>query len=55
MLRQVSGVVEKSGQVMKGVKLRGKWDSELHADLPDGSSRLLWRINPPAADPSRYA
>ncbi|BDA41111.1 Oxysterol-binding protein-related protein 1B [Coccomyxa sp. Obi] len=53
-LHEVSGVVEKGGQLMKGVKLRGKWDSELHADLPDSSSRLLWRVNPPAADPSRY-
>ncbi|KAK9916628.1 hypothetical protein WJX75_005072 [Coccomyxa subellipsoidea] len=53
-LHEVSGVVEKDGVALKGVKLRGKWDRELHADLPDGSSRLLWRVNPPAADPSRY-
>jgi hypothetical protein len=53
--RQVSGVVEKDGVALKGVKLHGKWDRELHADLPDGSSRLLWRVNPPAADPSRCA
>ncbi len=48
-------MVEKDGVAMKGVKLQGKWDRELHADLPDGSSRLLWGVNPPAADPSRCA
>lgn len=46
-------MVEKNGVAIKGVNLRGKWDRELHVHLPDGSARLLWRVNPPAADPSR--
>ena len=40
---------------MKGLKLGGKWDVELNADMPDGSKRRLWQKNPPAADPSRSA
>ena len=27
---------------------------ELVAEMPAGSSRRLWAINPPAAEPSRY-
>ena len=50
---QVSGTVEKDGAPIKGLKLKGKWDTELAAEMPDGSSRRLWAINPPAADPSR--
>ena len=50
---QVSGTVEKDGAAMKGLSFKGKWDVELVADLPDGSSRRLWEKNPPAADPSR--
>lgn len=50
---QVSGTVEKDGVAVKGLKLKGKWDVELQADMPDGFSRRLWSINPPAADPSR--
>lgn len=50
----MSGVVqEPDGKAMKGMKLSGKWDQELRAHLPDGSQRILWRVNPPAADPSR--
>lgn len=50
---QVSGTVEKDGAAVKGLSFKGKWDVELVADLPDGSSRRLWEKNPPAADPSR--
>ena len=50
---QVSGTVEKDGAPMKGLKLKGKWDTELVAEMPDGSSRRLWTMNPPAADPTR--
>ena len=50
---QVSGTVEKDGAPIKGLKLKGKWDAELVAEMPDGSSRRLWTINPPAADPTR--
>ena len=51
---QVSGaVLQADGQPLTGLKLAGKWDRELSVQLPDGSSRLLWRVNPPAADPSR--
>ena len=50
---QVSGTVEKDGVPMKGLKLKGKWDTELVAEMPDGFSRRLWTINPPAADPTR--
>jgi hypothetical protein len=50
---QVSGVVEKAGQPLKGVKLKGKWDAELVAEMPNGSVRQLWKVNAPAADPSR--
>ncbi len=52
---QVSGVVDKDGSAVKGLKLGGKWDVELVANMPDGSSRCLWQKNPPAADPSRSA
>ena len=53
---QVSGnVLDAEGQPLKGLKLAGKWDRELITHMPDGSSRLLWRVNPPAADPSRCA
>ena len=50
---QVSGTVEKDGAALKGLSFKGKWDVELVADLPDGSSRRLWEKNPPAAEPSR--
>ncbi len=52
---QVSGSVEKDGSAVKGLKLGGKWDVELVADMPDGLKRRLWQKNPPAADPSRSA
>ena len=51
---QVSGsVVDPQGQPLKGLRLAGKWDHEIVAHMPDGSSRVLWRVHPPAADPSR--
>jgi hypothetical protein len=50
---QVSGTVEKDGAAVKGLVFTGKWDVKLVAHLPDGSSRCLWKKNPPAADPSR--
>ena len=52
---QVSGeVLQQDGKAVKGIKLSGKWDEELRVTMPDGSERLLWRVSPPAADPSRY-
>ena len=53
IMAQVSGTVEKDGVPIKGLKLKGKWDTELVAEMPDGSSRRLWTINPPAAAPTR--
>ena len=55
LFRQVSGeVLQQDGHAVKGVKLAGRWDEELRVTTPDGSERLLWRVNPPAVDPSRY-
>lgn len=51
---QVSGTVEKDGSAIKDLRLKGKWDVELVADMPDGTNRRLWEKKPPAADPSRY-
>ena len=48
-------MVDKDGSAVKGLKLGGKWDVELVAQMPDGSSRRLWQKSPPAADPSRSA
>ena len=53
-LLQVEGAIEKNGQVQSLPRVEGKWDESLTAFLPDGSKDVIWKVNPPAADPTRY-
>ncbi|PSC68755.1 oxysterol-binding -related 1D isoform X1 [Micractinium conductrix] len=52
--RQVRGFLEQGATRFERPLLHGHWDSELFADMPDGSQLLLWRKNPPPPDPTRY-
>ena len=51
---QVRGFLEQGHNRFERPLLHGHWDSELYADMPDGSTVLLWRKNPPPPDPTRY-
>ncbi len=50
---QVEGVIEKNGNVLDLPKIEGKWDESLTATMSDGSKQVIWKTNPPAADPTR--
>lgn len=52
--RQVRGFLEQGPNRFERPLIHGHWDSELFADLPDGSTVLLWRKNPPPPEPTRY-
>ena len=46
--------MEKNGHAQSLPKIDGKWDESLTASMPDGSKQLIWKVNPPAADPTRW-
>ncbi|KAL4420270.1 hypothetical protein ABPG77_005610 [Micractinium sp. CCAP 211/92] len=52
--RQVRGFLEQGPNRFERPLIHGHWDSELFADMPDGSTVLLWRKNPPPPEPTRY-
>lgn len=52
--RQVRGFLEQGHNRFERPLLHGHWDSEMYADMPDGSTVLLWRKNPPPQEPTRY-
>ena len=52
---QVMGHFEQKGQKVEGMTISGKWDEGLTAEFPDGSTRQLWKANPPHQHPSTCA
>ena len=46
--------MERNQVVLDAPRIEGKWDESLTAIMPDGSKQLIWKVNPPAADPTRY-
>ena len=50
---QIHGHVEQNGQKMPKPELRGTWDGQITAELPDGSSVQLWQKAALPADPTR--
>lgn len=44
---------QQSGERIAFPTLVGKWDEAMTAVLADGSSRVLWKKEPPPADPTR--
>jgi hypothetical protein len=51
---QVSGSVEKGGHTLGKPHVEGKWDESLTATWADGTQELIWKKNPPPADPTRH-
>ena len=51
---QVKGhLVDKGKQLDKPI-FHGRWDEAVYADMPDGSQRLLWQVNPDPAVENRW-
>ncbi|KAK9809121.1 hypothetical protein WJX72_009685 [[Myrmecia] bisecta] len=51
---QVRGYLDINNERLPKPEIYGKWDEALYADMPDGSQQLLWKINPPPEEPTRY-
>lgn len=52
---QVRGHVESADGKVKGVSINGKWDGSLQVDFGDGEGpQLVWEINPPPPEPTKY-
>ena len=55
LILQVRGTVETAaGERLERPMLFGKWDEAMWAELPNGKTEQLWRVNPPPPDPTRY-
>ena len=47
------GHVEEHGRKLARPAIRGHWDGELIADMPDGRAWTLLRMHPPPTPPNR--
>ena len=55
LILQVRGTVETAaGERLERPMLFGKWDEAMWAELPNGKTEQLWRVNPPPPDPTRF-
>ena len=50
---QVEGTIEKGHVTLDFPKIDGKWDEGLTATYKGGTKQLIWKVNPPARDPTR--
>ena len=51
--RQMVGHVEQHGRTLARPTIRGHWDGELVADMPDGRAWAIFAMHPPPSRPNR--
>ncbi|KAK9801882.1 hypothetical protein WJX73_007191 [Symbiochloris irregularis] len=50
----VKGHLEQDGDKLELPRVHGKWDDAMYAEMPDGSQKQLWKVNPLPEHPTRY-
>jgi hypothetical protein len=55
MQAQMVGHVERAGQRLEAPTVRGHWNAELVAHMPDGRAWTLFIVRPPPQHPNRRA
>ena len=55
MCMQMVGHIEQDGVLLPKPTIRGAWDAELVADMPDGSAWTIFSMHPLPPQPNRRA